>query len=120
MTWIIRSTLFVVAVALAPSAHADRCKDVPQGQLSHDDYKYCETTYNARAEEEAIKNGPTRQEVEAIEARKRSVRISSGYRDPISINMCPPPPYVMTDRDGCYPRGARKSIVIGRVAEIGR
>jgi hypothetical protein len=39
----------------------------------------------------------------ADEARKTRVRAASGYRDPIARDTCPPP-YRMTERDGCQLR----------------
>lgn len=37
----------------------------------------------------------------AEEARKAQERAAANYRDPISINLCPSPPYLMTYRNGC-------------------
>lgn len=39
----------------------------------------------------------------AEEARKAQVRAAAHYRDPVSIDLCPPPYYVMTDWYGCRP-----------------
>lgn len=36
----------------------------------------------------------------ADEARKSAVRAAAHYKDPASINLCPPP-YRMTERNGC-------------------
>ena len=47
----------------------------------------------------AVSTSPTE------EARKAEARAASYYRDPISINLCPRPWYVMTDWNGC--RSAR-------------
>ena len=43
----------------------------------------------------AVSTSPTE------EARKAEIRVASHYRDPISINLCPRPWYVMTDWNGC-------------------
>ncbi len=41
------------------------------------------------------------------EERKAQVRAAAHYRDPVSIDLCPPPYYVMTDWDGCWPSRSR-------------
>jgi hypothetical protein len=114
MAWIIRSTLLAATIALASNAQAanDVCKDVPVSQLSHDDIKSCDETYKARQRIEEIRVAPTRAEVEAEEARKRRARAAAGDIEPVSIDMCPPPRYVMTERDGCFPRGTGPIILV--------
>lgn len=43
----------------------------------------------------AVSTSPTE------EARKAEVRAAAHYRDPVSINLCPPPHYIMSEWDGC-------------------
>jgi hypothetical protein len=49
----------------------------------------------------AVSTSPTE------EARKALVRAAAHYRDPASIDLCPPPYYLMSDWDGCRPARGR-------------
>jgi hypothetical protein len=56
-------------------------------------------TQEELAQRNAIRLNPTE------EARKIKVRADAGYRDPKANDLCAPPHFRMTARDGCQPSG---------------
>jgi hypothetical protein len=115
----IRNTLFAAAVGVAVASTAqarDPCRDVPVSQLTRAETKSCDAL--DALNDLAAKQQPvlTRAEVETEETRKRAVRAASGYRDPVSIDLCPPPHYHMTVRDGCE-ISPRSRVRVERAAE---
>jgi hypothetical protein len=99
----IAATLFLSAlVGAAPAAQA---ADEPKGIVCPPNKPYCIQKPALTQEEIDVLEGKAPVRIDpAEEARKARARALAAYRDPVSINLCPAPYYIMTGWDGCRPR----------------
>jgi hypothetical protein len=99
----IAAPLFLSAfLGIAPAAQA---ADEPKGIVCPPNKPYCIQKPALTQEEIDVLEGKAPVRIDpAEEARKARARALAAYRDPVSINLCPPPYYIMTDWDGCRPR----------------